>query len=539
MAEVAATPSPRPAIVFIGFMAAGKSAAAAATAERLGVEALDADALIAAELGEPIAAFFEREGEAEFRRREEALVRGLLDRAGPDPAVIALGGGAVESEGVREALAGHLCVWCRVDEETAWERASRNDERPLAADREGFSQRFAERRPLYESLARAILPPDAREAARRAAPWLAAMRATPGVRMLWAESAGGSYPAAVGEGAVSLLDGARAAAGASGGVGALPRRSFCVADEGALAHQARLLPQIEGEPLLVEGAESSKTIAEAERLLGEMAEAGVRRDDLVLAFGGGVVGDLAGFCAATYQRGVPVVQAPTTLVSQVDSAYGGKTGVDLPGAKNYVGAYHQPLAVLADPSALATLPAQELAAGFVEVIKTGLIAGGGLWDAVRTLEGLDPAGLSPVIFECARTKIEVVASDERDSGRRAVLNLGHTVGHAIEAVSGFGRYRHGEAVGLGLLAALRLSDAAPLRTEVAALLEARGLPIALDPGVDVDEVVAATGRDKKATREGVGFVLLSEPGQPRWGERVDPDRVRSAVSELREQEATR
>ena len=316
-----------------------------------------------------------------------------------------------------------------------------------------------------------------------------------------------------------LLEDARAA-----DPGGLPVRTFSVVDRAAASHHRALLPASEAE-IVVDGAESSKTIGEAERVLGELARAGARRDDLVLAFGGGVVGDLAGFCAATYQRGVPVVQAPTTLVSQVDSAYGGKTGVDLPEAKNYVGAYHQPLAVLADPATLATLPPEELAAGFVEVVKTALIAGGPLWERVRSLESLDPASLQDVIFACARTKIEVVASDERDDGRRAVLNLGHTVGHAIETVTGYGHYRHGEAVGLGLLAALRLSGADELRAEVAALLDAHGLPTELDASADPEEVVAAISRDKKASADGVGFVLLAEPGEPRWGERVEADRV--------------
>ena len=157
------------------------------------------------------------------------------------------------------------------------------------------------------------------------------------------------------------------------------------------------------------------------------------------------MGDLAGFVAATYQRGVPVVQVPTTLVAQVDSAYGGKTGVDLPEAKNYVGAYHQPAGVLADPAVLATLPPAERAAGFAEVLKTALIAGGALWERVAA-GARDDDG---VVLACARTKLAVVAEDERDGGRRQVLNLGHTVGHALETVTGYGRLRHGEAVGLG------------------------------------------------------------------------------------------
>ena len=519
MAEV--TASAAPAIVFIGFMAAGKSEAAHAAAARLGIEARDADELIEIELGEPISEFFARQGEAEFRRLEERIVLELLEKGG----VVALGGGAVESPRIREALAAHLTVWCRVPEPVAWERA-RESRRPLAADRDEFAGRFEARRPLYESVARAILPEGGAALGATAAPWLEAMRSAPGMRLAWAQSPTGSYPALVGEGAVGLL----AAADPD------PRR-FCIADREALARHESLLPAVEAT-IQVEGGEMHKTLAEAEVLLSSLAEMQVRRDDEILAFGGGVTGDLAGFVAATYQRGIPVVQIPTTVVAQVDSAYGGKTGVDLPEAKNYVGAYHQPRAVLADPGTLATLPAAEVSAGFVEVLKTALIAGGPLWERVRGIDFLDLVSasdrgeLADVVFACARTKIDVVAADERDSGRRAVLNLGHTVGHAIEAATGYGRYRHGEAVGLGLLAALRLSGAGELRAEVAESLAAHELPVILAPDLDVDAILEVVDRDKKRTRDGLGFVLLERPGEPRWGELVDPDRVRAAVEEL-------
>jgi shikimate kinase/3-dehydroquinate synthase len=273
-------------------------------------------------------------------------------------------------------------------------------------------------------------------------------------------------------------------------------------------------------------------MAEAERVLRELARAGMTRDDHVVALGGGVVGDLAGFCAHSYQRGVALVQVPTSLVAQVDSAYGGKTGVDLPEGKNYAGAYHLPAAVLSDTSTLSTLPAEELAAGFAEVLKTGLLAGGSLWEQVRSLDRLDPAGLGELVFACARYKCEVVAIDERDGGLRHVLNLGHTVGHAIEAASGYRRYRHGEAVGLGLIAALRLSDATDLAEEVEGILRRFGLPVSIDREVAPDEVLEALERDKKRSAEGVGFVLLSTPGEPREGQVLDPDRVRAVVEEL-------
>ena len=163
-------------------------------------------------------------------------------------------------------------------------------------------------------------------------------------------------------------------------------RRFGVADRAALAATGELMPATDAPVIEVDGGEESKTLASLEAVIHELVSAGVRRDDGLVAFGGGVIGDLAGFCAAVFQRGIPIAHVPTTLVAQVDSAYGGKTGVDLPEAKNYVGAYHQPAAVLSDPAALRTLSPEELAAGFAEVIKTALIAGGPLWEGVRALE---------------------------------------------------------------------------------------------------------------------------------------------------------
>jgi shikimate kinase/3-dehydroquinate synthase len=258
-----------------------------------------------------------------------------------------------------------------------------------------------------------------------------------------------------------------------------------------------------------------------------MATAGVTRADLLAAVGGGVVGDVGGFCAAVYQRGIRWVGVPTTLVAQVDSAFGGKTGVDLPEGKNYMGVYHQPSAVIVDPDTLGTLPPAELAAGYAEVVKTALIAGGRLWARVRRGGEID----DETILGCIQTKLTVVAEDERDSGRRQVLNLGHTIAHAIESATGYARYRHGEAVALGLLGALRLSERPQLRDEVERLLAARGLPTRLN-GVTPDEIVPFLERDKKRLGERVPFVLIDQPGVVTPGNELDPSSVQAALEEL-------
>jgi shikimate kinase/3-dehydroquinate synthase len=508
--------SRRPAVVFIGFMGAGKSEAlrgAAAT----GLEPTDSDELLERELGVPIAEFFESDGEAAFRAREAEVVGALLESA--DGGAIALGGGSVLSERVRGALDRHIVVWLPIGTEDAWKRVGQGD-RPLAQDRDAFEQLHAQRTPLYEDLADAVVLSDTPRGVAAAIPAVASLAELPaGTRLIWAASPSGAYPAYVGRG---LLE---------SGWWPLAGGRYCVTDSSVGGLYAGrldpLLARIEVEP-----GEGAKTMAEAEAVLRELARAGMTREDHLIALGGGVVGDLAGFCAHTYQRGVPVVQVPTTLVAQVDSAYGGKTGVDLPEGKNYAGAYHLPAAVIADTATLSSLPAEELRAGFVEALKTGLLAGGGLWERVRSVESVDPADLDDVVFSCARYKCEIVAADERDSGLRAALNLGHTVGHAIEAASGYSRYRHGEAIGLGLLAALRLSEAPDLRDEVEAILDRHALPVELDPAIGLDAVLEALERDKKRTVEGVAFVLLATPGEPRVGEHLDPAKVREAVEEL-------
>jgi shikimate kinase/3-dehydroquinate synthase len=512
------------ALVFIGFMGAGKSTVAAEAAGALGVRVLDSDRMLEASLGRSISEEFERGGEASFRAAEEDLACRLLAEAGAG-SVIALGGGSVLSQRVREALEPHIAVLLDIDAQTAWRRVGvgpGKDKRPLAGDQDAFFALHASRASLYQGLADAILPATGPRIGARALPALRGLSEAPkGTRLLWASSASGEYPVLVGRGLLQPemcekvwpLDRERS-------------RPYCVSDRSVAPLYAERLGGVR-ELIEISPGERHKTLASAEAVWGALVSGGMTRTDHVVALGGGVVGDLAGFCAATYQRGVPVVHVPTTLVAQVDSAYGGKTGVDLPQAKNYVGAYHQPAGVVVDPDTLDTLPERELAAGYVEVLKTALIAGGELWERVAADEPVDER----TILACARTKLAVVAEDERDAGRRQVLNLGHTVGHALETVTGYERYRHGEAVGLGLLAALGLSGARELRATVEGLLAARDLPVVLD-GEDVEGIVAATMRDKKRTGEEVPFVLIEAPGKVRTGCHVPTDELRAAVREL-------
>ena len=507
-----AAPRGRRALVFVGFMGAGKTSAARTVAAELGALPLDLDHEFERRAGEPIQSFWDREGEPAFRRREEELALELLAR--PDARVVALGGGTLGSDRVREALRDHTVVHLEVEAEDAWHRAATGG-RPLARDRARFDQLHADRRPVYDGAAIASLPPGPRELPRHALPALLALDgAPPATRLEWALVSGGGYPVFAGPGL--LRSGFFHPDG--------PGRRFLVHDPAAGLGEVL---EVGGLAHAVEGGERGKTLAHVEEVAREMARAGIGRDDVLVAAGGGVVGDLGGFCAAVYQRGMAWVGVPTTLVAQVDSAYGGKTGVDLPEAKNYLGSFHQPSAVLVDPDALLTLPDAEWAAGYAEVVKTALIAGGALWARVR-------AGGRPdlgVIMGCVRTKLRVVAQDERDEGRRQVLNLGHTVAHALEAATGYEALRHGEAVALGLLCALRLSGREGLREEVRHLLRAQGLPLGR-VAARADDVLALLERDKKRRAGRVPWVLVDAPGTVTHGHVLPPDTVRAAVEEV-------
>ena len=273
--------------------------------------------------------------------------------------------------------------------------------------------------------------------------------------------------------------------------------------------------------LEVADGEAAKTIAEAERLWSAMLEVGGKRDSVVVALGGGSTGDLAGFVAATFLRGVRLVQLPTTLLAQVDAAVGGKTGIDLPAGKNTVGAFHQPVLVVADVATLATLDKGELRAGLFEVVKKGAVLDPSLLEIVeRDLDAIvraEPGALEPVVAGAIAAKARVVEEDPYEADRRRLLNFGHTLAHALETCLGYRGLRHGEAVGYGMLFALELARERGLpeddASRLAALIGRLGLPPL--PALPLDALCAALGRDKKARESGLAWVLPEAIGRAR------------------------
>ncbi len=274
------------------------------------------------------------------------------------------------------------------------------------------------------------------------------------------------------------------------------------------------------EALVLPDGEAHKTLERFAQVIDALVAGGFHRDACVVALGGGVIGDLAGFAAACYQRGIACVQIPTTLLAQVDSSVGGKTAVNHPRGKNLVGAFHQPAAVVADIATLDTLPERELAAGLAEVIKYGLIMDAAflswLEANIGALRARDHAALAHAVRRSCELKAEIVAADEREHGRRALLNLGHTFGHAIEALAGYGHWLHGEAVGAGMVLAAQTSkrmgwlDTAAVE-RVRALVAAAGLPVA-PPALARDAMLDAMALDKKVVAGRLRLVLLRAPG---------------------------
>jgi 3-dehydroquinate synthase len=283
-------------------------------------------------------------------------------------------------------------------------------------------------------------------------------------------------------------------------------------------------------PITLPDGESHKTWETLNRIFDSLLEHRCERSTALIALGGGVIGDLTGFAAAVYQRGVPYIQVPTTLLAQVDSAVGGKTAINHPLGKNMVGAFYQPLAVVSDTDTLATLPPRELAAGLAEVIKYGLIRDRAFFDWLEgnmaRLVKREPEALAHAIERSCANKAEVVARDERESGPRALLNFGHTFGHAIEAGTGYGAWLHGEAIAAGMVLAAKLSQRLGLipaedARRAGAVLAAAGLPVQA-PALGLERYLELMGHDKKVEGGRIRFVLLKRIGEAFVSDQVPP-----------------
>ena len=349
------------------------------------------------------------------------------------------------------------------------------------------------------------------------------------------EAASGSYPVVIGDGTIDAL-------GREMDAAKLGARRLLISSHRVWELHGHRFRKTGADrtPILVEDGERYKNLNTVARVLDALVKAGADRSTVVIAVGGGVIGDLVGFAAATYLRGVPVVHVPTTLLAQVDSAIGSKTGVNHPLGKNLIGAFHAPSLVAADPVVLETLPRREFRAGLYEVIKYGVISEPSLLDRLRdTLPAIfarDGSAVAPLVAASCRIKANVVSADERESGLRRILNFGHTVGHALEAVTKYKRFRHGEAIGYGMLASLAIGvtrgiTPKSLGEEVDALITQLG---PLPPVADISskEVLAAIKRDKKVVSGTLHFIAASDRGKTIELTDVSEKEIKTALKKL-------
>jgi 3-dehydroquinate synthase len=556
-------------ITLIGPFGVGKTEVARHVARQLGWDAVDADDLLVEGVGKEIDAIFADEGEAAFRRREAAVFAGL---AGRQRLVVAAGGGATILESTRRAIAEAGLVICLTGTlETIVARITERESRPrpmlAAEDRLARARRLLDQRAALYNLADFSIATDAlspEEAAKEVVRFyqehgdrafsrpgrVEQLTRTPSVMPPVTDAPGSTtivrtasaeYPVYVGWGALDRLgEHTKRATGA--------RRAFLISDEavfgrwGETAVASLREAGIETATLTLPPGDASKSLDEAARVYDWLAAQRAERRDAIVALGGGMVGDFAGFIAATYLRGMPVIQAPTTLLAMVDASIGGKTAINHAGAKNIVGAFYQPRAVVQDVATLKTLPRRALVEALGEVIKHALIRDADLLALLEArlddLLALDPEFTTEVIARNVQIKGAVVSEDERETGGvRELLNYGHTLGHAFEAAGGYEALLHGEAVSVGMVAAAMIGERIGVTPPVLvqrqrALLERAGLPLRPPPGLDRDRIRAALALDKKVVAGGQRWVLLEDVARPVVRSDVPTAVVEAVLDEL-------
>jgi len=575
-------PAEPPRRIFLtGFSFSGKSCVAPLVATTLGWRAVDLDDLIEEAAGKDIASIFAAEGEPGFRASESEALRRACEES---EVVVATGGGVVVAKENRRLMAESGIVVClEARPETIRRRLEQTDaesdsERPLLSGADPLARVChlkALRQPLYaladftvhsDDLTPELVAEEVVRAWRRFAECVSydgsrlsssmgggAASVTPDVPVDEAgpvcivQTQTADYAVYAGWGILDGLGEKLRHAYRRAGQAALSDAVYVITDSNVHRHYGgRIADALSGEGFavhthVVPAGEASKSLEEASELYDWLTLHRAERNQAVIAMGGGVVGDLAGFVAATYLRGMPLVQAPTSLLAMVDAAIGGKTAVNQREAKNLVGAFYQPLLVFADVATLQTLPERELTSGWAEVIKHALIMDAELLalleDRVDALRALDPAATTGVVRRSMALKAQVVAEDEREvTGRRSILNYGHTIGHALEAATGYGTLLHGEAVALGMLAAAEIGRRMGLTSPELAerqktLLERFGLARPL-PAVTAEAVLSAIALDKKVSGKSVRWVLLQGVGNPVLRSDVPELLVREVVGGL-------
>lgn len=530
-------------VILTGFMGTGKSSVGQEVARRLGREFVDMDALIEDREGLTIDEVFRQKGEAHFRRLEAALCRELAARPGRTEGrteqdkglVIATGGGALVPRANRDILDASgpvVCLTATTDE--ILRRLEAVADRPLLE----VPDRRAEIEALLEERAEAYrdipLQVDTTGAPlAQVVNQVLSIVSTPRTRVMEVQHPGGAYHILLGRGLIARVGSLLQEQGL-GGQAALVTNSTVGDLYASPVLESLATAGFVTAVCSVADGEEHKTLDTVRWLYDRFIEEGLDRRSTVLALGGGVTGDMAGFAAATYLRGVRFVQVPTTLLAMVDSSAGGKVAVDHPRGKNLIGAFKQPALVIADPDTLSTLPPRELANGLAEAIKTGLIGDPELFEQI---EEYGPFPIAWVIERALRVKVGIVEADPYEVGKRATLNLGHTFGHALEQLSNY-ELSHGEAVGIGLVAAARLSarmgicdSSLPARVEK--VLALSGLPVRYQDFSPV-QVWEAMATDKKRQGKQRRFILIRGTGDTIVTDRVRQEDALFALEELRQ-----
>jgi shikimate kinase / 3-dehydroquinate synthase len=533
-------------LYLIGNMGSGKTTVGRLVAQRLNLPFCDLDQSIEQLTGQTIAELFAQRGERAFRELEREMLTGTIFIPS---GVIATGGGVVLNERNRRLmrLLGWV-IYLRASPETLWKRLQHTTDRPLLRTESPYETLQAivqTREPLYQE-ADWVIDTDARTPEEVAEAIVRIVAPTPSDPLVIPvlPNQPNEYPVLIAPGLIANA--------AEAILERVQPTRVALLTHTNLRHYAEPLQRaftqhgVPAHTITLPSGERIKSLRTAERLYTQLLEAGCERGSLLIVVGGGVLGDLGGFVAATYMRGIPYVQVPTTLLAQVDSSVGGKVAVDLPQGKNLVGVFHQPRMTLIDPETLRTLPLRHWRNGFAEMLKYGATLQIGLWRRLQTMLEQGVLGARMVrktpdqwtlpIARCVSLKAEVVSEDERDlSGRRALLNFGHTVGHAIEAALGYRGWLHGEAIAAGMVAEAEIGRTLGITPpevveELRETIAHAGLPTQLPEGIDADTLLAYMRHDKKRAGDALSIVLLEAIGNARFVPNIPMEAIWEALA---------